>query len=93
MQKILQALPGQTVPPAYRLPANPRRPAERPALSDPTSDLLTLGYHKMSGFGADQRAVAVPGSPGEPGKASPMRGGGRMVKRMRRCDPGKTVSV
>ena len=55
------------------------------------SDLLTLGYHKMSGFGAE--TVAVPGSPGEPGKASPMRGGGRMVKRMRRCEPGKTVAV
>jgi hypothetical protein len=52
-----------------------------------------MGYHKMSGSGADQRAVAVPGSAGEPGKASPMRGGGRMVKRMRRCEPGKTVAV
>jgi hypothetical protein len=47
----------------------------------------------MSVFGADERAVAVPGSPGDPGKASPMRDGGRMVKRMRRCEPGKTVAV
>ena len=44
----------------------------------------------MSGFRADQgtgaTAVALLRSTGEPGKASPIRGGGRSAKRIRRRD-------
>ena len=51
----------------------------------------------MSGFSADQgtgaTAVAVLRSTGEPGKASPIRGGGRSAKRIRRREPGKIVAV
>src|ERR1700693_5859427 len=51
----------------------------------------------MSGFGVDQgaggTAVAVLRSTGEPGKASPIRGGGRTEKRTRRREPGKIVAV
>src|SRR6516162_10221066 len=51
----------------------------------------------MSGFGGDQgaggTAVAVLRSTGEPGKASPIRGGGRTEKRTRRREPGKIVAV
>src|SRR5271170_374383 len=51
----------------------------------------------MSGFTLDQGAgvpaVAVLCSSGEPGKASPIRGGGRTAKRIRRCEPGKIVAV
>ena len=50
-----------------------------------SSDLLTYGSAKSSGFGLDQgtwaMAVAVPRSTGEPGKASPIRGGGRTANR------------
>ena len=51
----------------------------------------------MSGFGVDQgvvaTAVAVLRSTGEPGKASPIRGGGRTEKRTRRREPGKIVGL
>ena len=51
----------------------------------------------MSGFGADQgtgaTVAAVLRSTGEPGKASPIRGGGRTEKRIRRREPGKIVAV
>ena len=51
----------------------------------------------MSGFGVDQgtgaTAVAVLRSTGEPGKASPIRGGGCTEKRIRRREPGKIVAV
>jgi len=51
----------------------------------------------MSGLGTDQgaavTAVAVRRSPGEPGKASPIRGGGRTAKRIRKREPGKVVAV
>ena len=51
----------------------------------------------MSGFGVAQGAgapaVAVLRSTGDPGKASPMRGGGRTEKRIRRRVPGKIVAV
>ena len=51
----------------------------------------------MSGFGADQgaaaTAVAVLRSPSERGKASPIRGGGRTAKRIRKREPGKVVAV
>src|SRR5215470_13391178 len=61
------------------------------------SDILTWGSAKMSGLGIDQGAgapsAAVLRSPGEPGKASPIRRGGRIAKRIRRREPGKTVAV
>src|ERR1700686_2803277 len=51
----------------------------------------------MSGFGVGQGAggpaVAVLRSIGEPGKASPIRGGGRTANRIRRREPGKIVAV
>jgi hypothetical protein len=51
----------------------------------------------MSGFGADQgtgaTVVVVLRSTGEPGKASPIRGGGRTANRIRRREPGKIVAV
>src|ERR1700680_1006089 len=51
----------------------------------------------MSGFGVGQgaggTAVAVLRSIGEPGKASPIRGGGCTEKRIRRREPGKIVAV
>ena len=51
----------------------------------------------MSGFGVGQgaggTAVAVLRSIGESGKASPIRGGGRTEKRIRRREPGKIVAV
>src|SRR5437588_788558 len=37
--------------------------------------------------------MAVLRSTGEPGKASPIRGGGHTEKRTRRREPGKTVAV
>ena len=37
--------------------------------------------------------MAVLRSIGEPGKASPIRGGGRTEKRIRRREPGKIVAV
>ena len=52
------------------------------------SDLLTYGSANLSGFGADHGAEAGAAAAlrlaGEPGKARPMRGGGRTAKRMRR---------
>jgi peptide deformylase len=65
----------------------------RPTKVTINSDLLTQGPAKMSGLGADQGTVAVFRSTGEPGNASPIRGGGRTVKRMRRREPGKMVAV
>jgi tripartite-type tricarboxylate transporter receptor subunit TctC len=54
-----------------------------------TSDLLTYGSAKLSGFGADQGAEARAGaalrSAGEPGKARLMRGGGRLGKKVTGC--------
>jgi hypothetical protein len=51
----------------------------------------------MSGLGADQEtgatAVVALRSTREPGKASPIRGGERTAKRMRRREPGKSVAV
>jgi len=48
----------------------------------------------MSGLAADQGTGAgVPRSTGGPGKASPIRGGGRTAKRRRRRVPGKIVAV
>src|SRR5437667_431342 len=51
----------------------------------------------MSGFGADQgtgaTVAAVLRSTGEPGKARPIRGGGRTANRIRRREPGKIVAV
>jgi len=51
----------------------------------------------MSGFGADQGAGAVaadaPRSTGELGKASPIRRGGRIAKRIRSREPGKIVAA
>ena len=50
----------------------------------------------MSGFDVNQgacgTAVALLRSTGEPGKASPIRGGGRTEKRTRRREPGKIVA-
>ena len=43
--------------------------------------------------GTGATAVVVLRSTGEPGKASPIRGGGRTAKRMRRREPGKIVAV
>src|SRR5467141_4093534 len=47
----------------------------------------------MSGFGSDQgtgaTVMAVLRSPGEPGKASPIRGGGRTANRIRRRGAGE----
>ena len=37
--------------------------------------------------------MAAPCSTGDPGKASPIRGGGRTAKRRRRREPGKIVAV
>ena len=78
-----------TLPPALAVLSagyGPSALAPRSGLS--RSDLVPCADQ---GHGAT--AVAVLGSPGEPGKASPIRGGGRMAKRMRRCEPGKTVAV
>src|SRR5262252_5730279 len=51
----------------------------------------------MSGFGVDQGAggtsAEVLRSTGEPGKASPIRRGGRIAKRIRKREPGKSVAV
>jgi hypothetical protein len=58
----------------------------------------TLGAPaQMSGFGVDQGAMATSVAllrwTGEPGKASPIRGGGRTEKRTLRREPGKSVAV
>ena len=64
---------------------------------DEIGHLLTQHRAQMSGFGTDQHAettaVSVLHSTGDPGKARPTRGGGRMAKRIRRRDPGKMVGV
>jgi hypothetical protein len=60
------------------------------------SELLTWHSAKLCGFGAAQgagRAVAVLCSTGEPGKARPIRRGGRTAKRIVSRDPGKVVAV
>jgi hypothetical protein len=56
-----------------------------------------IGGAGMSGFGISQRlwapSAAALRSAGVPGKASPIRRGGRIAKRIRRREPGKVVSV
>ena len=69
------AIPVEAPPDGLANGAEEKLEGPRPLVSE----LLTQHSAKMSGFGGDQgvgaTAVVVPRSRGEPGKASPMRGG------------------